>query len=147
MQTTLGPDFSYGMTSTGIMVQVHNDAPGRESFTAMVAAMQAELPAIRGVLIIAARAGGPSAAQRSEVAELANGFPPEFRGTALLTGSAFVRGIVTAINWLTRKPVPTRSFSETDVDGALDFLKVEGAARQEVRHLLEHIQNAQRMAS
>jgi hypothetical protein len=71
-------------------------------------------------LLVSSHGGGPNSGQRTQLAQASaeSGIKPET--VALLSDSAVLRGILTAIAWLTSNTV--KPFSPGDLAGALQFL-------------------------
>jgi hypothetical protein len=76
----------------------------------------------RGVLIYT-EGGGPDSKQRELLYLALLGLPPP--PTAILTASAFVRGIITSLNWFF-KGQQLAAFAPSNFDGALRHLEVGG---------------------
>lgn len=102
----------------GILFVVHGALPPTDEEWKVYCDLAAvNLGKLRGQLIYSA-GGAPNAKQRSIGAKLVgSGRPPP---CAVMTKSAFVRGIVTAFSWVF--PNRYRSFSLTDFAGASQFL-------------------------
>jgi hypothetical protein len=96
--------------------------PTEDEWRAWLRAYETRSPHVRGVLVRTV-GGGPSSSQRKELVQTiqAQTSPPR---TAILTSSALVRGLLTAISWfLSGDHLPTM-FALDDLAGALAFLNV-----------------------
>lgn len=108
-------------TAGNVGVFVHGlkeplDAEWRNSIDQLAA----EASTMKGILVYTL-GGGPNSSQRKYLAEMW-----KRRGamvpTALLTPSAVIRGIATALNWVLPKPI--RTFSPEQVEDAAGYLQL-----------------------
>ena len=74
-----------------------------------------------------------SPTQRVDVEQVINS---NGANSAVLTSSAFTRGVVTALRWF---GVPMKAFALSDLKGALDFLAVPAADRSDVLAVVEQV--------
>src|SRR5262245_61639906 len=81
---------------------------------------------LKGVLVWS-DGGGPSSLQRSQLAESFRDAPP---AVAMITESAIVRGMLTALSWFGLKQ---RAFRPSDMDKALAFLGVNSSESELIR--------------
>jgi hypothetical protein len=72
----------------------------------------------------------PSAKQRVELMKHDQLLFPELRGLAIFTESMFMRGVMTALSWLTRSAVQMRAFAPAHLEDGLAWL----ATRDEFEH-------------
>lgn len=95
------------------------------TFAGYIATLQATFgPADRpsAMLTIAHSPRMPSASHRKTLAQLAESeLGPRLRSHAIVSDSAIAQGVVTALNWLTRKPYEEKIFRTTAE--ALDWLR------------------------
>jgi hypothetical protein len=108
----------------GIFVGVHGvKSPSVEEWQAHCVAVERLRHDTRGVLVLT-YGGGPNSKQREELRAALREVPPP--PTAILTASAFVRGIITSLNWFF-KGQRIQAFAPDGLDGALDYIAVGGA--------------------
>src|SRR5687767_3051215 len=124
----------YDKTDTGMMVQVAVGSPADDEWRTMLDWVLANKGVLRGVVVFVHGDGGPSAKQRSDLAEVIKVMRSGFR-TAVLTDSHVTRGILTALNWLTKKQNDSRSFPLNGFDEAMAFLELNAAESRNVRDL------------
>ncbi len=139
METHTGKSLSYGLTSTGILVQVVRAAPIDSEWNQAVEAIRENSERLIGLVVFAPQWEGPSANQRRVIAELLSSLPSAFRGVVVLSKSTVGRLILTAMTWLTRTNVNIRLFALGDLDRALNALRLDGRQSLEVRTLLAEL--------
>lgn len=137
MQTYEGRSISYGMTRDGVMVQVQLRPPLDDEWDQMIESIASEPAEIIGlVIVVTPGTGGPSALQRKKVASLGYLRRDRFHGTAILTDSAVIRGMLTAVSWMIPAQIRSRAFSLNDLERAMDFLQLDESQKSGVRELL-----------
>ena len=85
------------------------------------------------ILMYSAGHGGPNAKQRASLRQLAD-LPTRF---ALVTDSAPMRALMTAITWFLKQPV--RAFPVHSAAQALDFLELDAWERESVRRMVREV--------
>ncbi len=105
--------------------------PADDEWRDWLRAYETRSPHIRGVLV-RTLGGGPSSSQRKELVQAmqAQTIPTP---TAILTSSAIVRGVLTALSWFLPAERLPKTFTLDDVVAALAFLGVDAAAEGGVR--------------
>ena len=122
VQTRNGKGIGYGMTSDGVMVQVHRGPPPVEEWTEMVEAIRQDRDALIGIVIRAMTSEGPSATQRKQVAAVAASFPESFAkaqisaGNPLPTEGTVSEPAVTLMR-ICERVIPTTGGEQIEVDG------------------------------
>ena len=124
--------------SPGLFVLVHNaSAPSDAEWGAYVEEVKQEPDPSRFVTLVYTDGGSPTHEQRAAL-NLALGYSST--RTAVLSVSAVVRGVVSALNFFNRE---IRSFAPAEVDRAFDHLRMSPAmrelARQEIRRLGQQV--------
>jgi hypothetical protein len=115
------------------LVFVHSDIdPSDEDWTQMIAETAPMVRTLKGTLVLAGDIK-QSARQRKELAEALAGTPVK---AAVLSGSALLRGAVTALGWLGGKH---RAFAMHELDKALDYLNVPPDSRRRIRDLISEL--------
>jgi hypothetical protein len=115
-----GASVSVGLDN-GILVIVHGrSTPSREDWDQVCRVLREHHGSARAQLVLT-RGGVPDAAQRKRaLAELPPGFVP--KPVAVLTDSAAVRAVMTALNWLLNDN--HRAFAIDNLEGAAEHLKM-----------------------
>jgi hypothetical protein len=116
-------------------------SPGVEEWDAYLAMASEGMKAAGGVArfkqLIVTDGGGPNAAQRKAVMELASRYgDPAAMKIAVVSNSVGVRGIVTAFNWL---GAPLRAFSPTQLGEAFAYLNVPDDAVLELCRVISEL--------
>lgn len=105
-----------------IFILVHTQQePSDREWRAYCASLEQFHEDVRGVLVYT-DGGGPSGKQRQQMRIALHG-QPGGRG-AILTNSAWARGIITALNWFLSNRLA--AFEPHDIDGALHYLTPPG---------------------
>src|SRR5262245_22469365 len=104
------PTVAFEIVGPTLVVVFGNDAPSDAEWQAHI--VSAKNPAVQGLLIVTA-GGGPTAAQREQLAREKIAAP-----AAVVTRSVIARGIVTALSWLGQR---TRAFAPAKLLDAMDF--------------------------
>lgn len=125
----------YDTTAHGVLVQVHFGEPTDAEWTKMLGHMLERKDTLRAVLAVGQGDGGPTSRQRAELAETLKRMPRRLP-FALLTDSRVARGVLTAINWLTKKQNESRAFPLYDLDFAMTFLGLQAHEKNDVRALV-----------
>lgn len=108
-------------------VVVHGEQPpGDGEWKTYVDDMEKRASSVKGVLVYTLGAG-PDPKQRKYVSDMWSR-RGQMLPLALVTPSAFVRGVVTALNWMLPKPIKT--FTPDQLHEALDFLGITNADRK-----------------
>ncbi len=118
------------------MVQVHMMPPIDREWDQMTQAILHESAEIIGVVVLVRATSGPSPVQRKKIAAVGHARRDRIRGTAILTDSIAIRGVVTAISWLVPSEVHTKAFPLDGLERALNFLQLELGQKVEVQELL-----------
>jgi hypothetical protein len=117
----------------GIVLAVHGEhAPSDVEWDAYMRMSTA--PGIRGLLVLS-EGGGPSARQRTSIARFPHLKPLP---TAIVTSSAAVRGVVTAIWWLGKN---IRAFRPEELDHAFQYLGIGEGLREQLLGRLSALKN------
>jgi hypothetical protein len=124
----------YDKTADGIMVQVVSSSPTDDEWRKLLDFMGVHKSALRAVIVFVHANDGLSAKQRSELAEVLKGMRRGFR-TAVMTDSQVTRGILTALNWLTKKQDDSKTFAPDAFDDAMTFLGAGAPESRAVREL------------
>lgn len=127
----------FDKTEHGHMVVVQVDAPG-DDWGKMVEFCLAHKNVIRSSIVFVHGEGGPSAKQRSDLADavkvMRRGMP-----VAVLSDSRVTRGVLTAINWLTKKQDESRAFPLNGFAEAMAFIGASDAESRVVRALADKL--------
>jgi hypothetical protein len=119
-------------THGDLLLLAHDEhRPADDEWRGWLRAYETRSPHIRGV-VVRTLGGGPSSSQRKELVQAMHTrtIPTP---TAMLTSSAIVRGLLTALSWfLPAERLPTM-FALDDVVAALTFLGVDVASEGGVR--------------
>jgi hypothetical protein len=128
----------YENTAHGVMVQVHTGPPMDAEWAAMLDFMVRHKATIKAVLTISQGDSGPTSKQRADLAEslkhMARRLP-----FALLTDSRVARGVLTAINWLTKRADESRVFPVDGMESALAFFLLDEPEKAAVRALVSKL--------
>jgi hypothetical protein len=101
-----------------LMICVHNaKAPKQSEWAAYVEDLR-RLPLEQACQIVLTTGGAPSASQRKDITDLTTG---RQHRVAVVTPSAMVRGVVTALNWFNPK---VQAFPPERARAAFDYLAV-----------------------
>ena len=131
---------SFKILGTLHVIVVGEQSPTADDWKKYVEALVAEEK--RGIDVTQMRTlvfsdgGGPDSGQRAVVKNLLNG-----RATplAIVTGNAFMRGLVTALSWFNPK---ARAFAPNDVGAALDFLQVPVLKFDSIKQTAQELQKS-----
>jgi hypothetical protein len=132
--------FVYGFTKHGVMVQLQLRPPTDKEWAEMLAAIEGRSRTLKSALAVVRGEGGPSSKQREALARVLKSTRPDLR-FALVTDSVLVRGVLTAINWLTGKGSTTAAFPSRDLDAGLDFIQLTPEEKAAVRDLLRTLES------
>lgn len=123
------------------MVLVHSAVtPDRQEWAGYVERLASYQPEGPRTLLVVTAGGAPNAAQRRALFKL--GY--EAFVVAVITGSMFHRGIITAISWGGAK---IRGYRPSEMDVARTFLALEPAQWSSVRRLADELGEKLRMAA
>ena len=128
----------YDKTADGIMVQVVTGSPNDEEWRKFLEFVKANKNTLRGAIVLVYGDDGLSATQRSELAEVIKVMRPGFR-SAVLTDSHVTRGILTALNWLTKKQDDTKPFPLNGFEDAMAFLGASAPESRTARELAQKL--------
>jgi hypothetical protein len=117
------------------MVQVHTSEPTDAEWTKMLQHMVARKDTLKAVLAVGHGEAGPTSKQRAQLAETLKRIPRKL-SFALITNSRVARGVMTAINWLTKKHAQSQAFPLDGLEQAMVFLRIEDREKAEVRLLV-----------
>ncbi len=135
--------FVYGFTKHGVMVQLQLTPPTDKEWAEMLAAIESRSNTLKSALAVVRGEGGPSSKQREALARVLKSTRPDLR-FALVTDSVLVRGVLTAINWLTNKGNTTAAFPSRDLEAGLDFIQLSPEEKVAVRELLRTLESGAR---
>jgi hypothetical protein len=139
------PGVIFGATKQGVMVQLFYAAPTDPEWADLLRFVETHQSSLRAFLAVGHGGTGPTSKQRQQLAEYLKAFPMEVP-FALLTKSRVNRGALTALNWITGRGNVSRAFRMDELEPALDFLRVERAARGGVRDLMRSLESQQQRA-
>jgi hypothetical protein len=142
-----GAGISFGMTASRVMVQVNHQQASDDEWAQLVESVRSYADVLIGIVILTPSGKGPDAAQRKQIAAVAEKFSKSFRGVALLTDSLMVRSALTAIRWLNPRGPVAEPFALHDIEGALGFLKLNAEQKIEVRALFRELERPMLAAS
>lgn len=128
----------YEKTDHGFIVQTAFAAPSDEEWRKLLDFMRSNKDSVRGAIVFVHGDNGLTAKQRSELADVIKLMRPGFR-TAVLTESRVTRGVLTALNWLTKKQDDSRAFSLDAFDDAMTFLGAKPDESRAARELAKKI--------
>jgi hypothetical protein len=130
----------YDKTEHGFMVHAVFDSPSDGDWQKLLDYLLAHKDKLRGTMVFVHGDGGLTAKQRSELAEVIKVMRPGFR-SAVLTNSRVTRGILTALNWLTKKQDDSSAFPLSGIgfDEAVVFLSMGAPEKQAARALAEKL--------
>lgn len=128
----------YDKTEHGFLVHAVFDAPDDNEWRKLLDYLTAHKDSIRGTIVVVHGDGGLTAKQRSGLAEVIKAMRPGFR-SAVMTESRVTRGVLTALNWLTKKQDDSRAFSLADFEGAAAFLGMGIPEKQAARALADKL--------
>lgn len=130
-QTRRG-DMAYELVGD-TLVLCHNDkTPSDADWNAWVSAT---LEVAHKKVLISSHGGGPSAAQRTRLSQARSSLPPE--QVALLSDSSVLRGVLTAVAWLTGNNV--KPFSPRELTEALRWLGLPLERQREIEVLIARL--------
>jgi len=120
-------------------VIVHTEArPTDDAWNGWLDTYRMRMTELRGVLIYSL-GGGPDAEQRRRLLDLlerSEQVPP----TAIVTPSRLMRVLVTALNWFLSPKAQGAIFAPTELERALDHLRVPASGREPLRAALAQTQ-------
>jgi hypothetical protein len=119
----------YDKTDHGFMVHAAFEAPSDDEWRKFLEYMRGNKDVLKATIVFVHGDNGLTATQRSELADVIKVMRRGFR-TAVMTDSRVTRGVLTALNWLTKKQDDSRAFSLNGFDEAMVFL---GATADESR--------------
>jgi hypothetical protein len=128
----------YDKTDHGFMVQAVFSSPSDDDWRKLLDYLLAHKDKLKGSMVFVHGDGGLTAKQRSELAEVIKVMRPGFR-SAVMTSSRVTRGVLTALNWLTKKHDDSSAFAPTDFDGAAAFLGMGIPEKHAARALAEKL--------
>jgi len=128
----------YDKTEHGFMVHVVFDSPSDGDWQKLLDYLLAHKDKLKGTMVFVHGDGGLTAKQRSGLAEVIKVMRPGFR-SAVLTSSRVTRGILTALNWLTKKQDDSSAFPLDGFDDAAVFLSMGIPEKQAARALAEKL--------
>jgi hypothetical protein len=127
-----------------VAVAFHDDSNPTDAewnaWTTMCRTVQVRYQA-EAAILVHTLGGAPHVRQRAELARVLAGAPVR---SAVLTGSAITRGVVTAIAWL---GVPVRAFRPDAWEEILAYLRLETEEAQDVAKVLQRLSSRQQEAS
>jgi hypothetical protein len=119
-------------TVDDLFLVVHDEhAPADLEWHAWLREYGASLTSVRA-LIIYSTGGAPTTGQRKALLAVLGRFVKS-PTTVVLTSSALVRGVVTAVSWFVREGLRARPFALDDEDRAFAFLAIDAGTAARVR--------------
>jgi hypothetical protein len=133
-----------------LLITAHDEGPPADSeWRAWLQDYESHIERLRGN-IVHSTGGGPTSSQRKELLNVL-GRHERVPPTVIMTSSALMRGLVTAVGWFLPPERRPMMFSVDEVGPALDFLRLEpparAAARDEIERLRTSIAVGPRMAA
>ena len=128
----------YDKTEHGFMVHVVPDSPSDADWRKLLDYLLAHKDKLKGTMVFVHGDGALTAKQRSGLAEVIKVMRPGFR-SAVLTSSRVTRGILTALNWLTKKQDDSCAFPLNGFDDAAVFLGMGVPEKQAARALADKL--------
>lgn len=128
----------FGTTPHGVLVQLYFGRTSNGDCRALFDTSSNSAGSLNRVIAIVREEPGLSAAQRQELARVLSKQPNPIL-FALMTDSALIRGSLTALNWITGRGRETRLFKMSEIETAMDFLRMPDAERPEVRTLVQRL--------
>jgi hypothetical protein len=128
----------------GIGVIVHGSGtPSKDEWEEWLAEYRRRSSTLEGVFIYSF-GGGPTSAQRTQLLQIVDKLQ-HVPQTIMVTGSAMVRGIITALSWFIAPPKRAKVFAPTDLEAAFAALKLPETRRERVyRQITELAQTVMR---
>lgn len=125
-----------------LVVMVHGDTPGtHEEFHHMMElGKEATQVGAGRMLVYAAGRGGPDPEQRRAIGDKLRAHGVSTFKTVVVTESALVRGIMTALSWVS--PMATRCFAPCALDKAAEALDLSDEERSTLDTLLQDLTSA-----
>jgi hypothetical protein len=120
------------------MIHAVFDSPDDNEWRKLLDYLTAHRDTLKGTIVVVHGDNGLTAKQRSGLAEVIKGMRPGFR-SAVMTESRVTRGVLTALNWLTKKQDDSGAFALSDFDGAAAFLGMNDAERRSARVLADKL--------
>ena len=115
----------------GIAVIVHGSGtPSRDDWQVWLKEYRQRSSSLEGVVIYSF-GGGPTSAQRTELLRIVEKLQ-HVPQTVMITGSAMVRGIITALSWFIAPPKRAKVFAPSELDNAFAVLRLAEPMRQRV---------------
>lgn len=128
----------YDKTEHGFMVHAVFDSPSDGDWQKLLDYLLAHKDKLKGSMVFVHGDGGLTAKQRSGLAEVIKVMRPGFR-SAVMTNSRVTRGVLTALNWLTKKQDDSSAFPLSGFDEAAAFLNMGIPEKQAARALAEKL--------
>jgi hypothetical protein len=128
----------YEKTEHGFIVQTAFAAPSDDEWRKLLDFMRANKDTVRAAVVFVHGDNALTAKQRSELADVIKLMRPGFR-TAVLTESRVTRGVLTALNWLTKKQDDSRAFPLDGFDDAMAFLRANADESRAARELAKKL--------
>jgi hypothetical protein len=128
----------YDKTDHGFMVQVVVGAPSDDEWRLLLEYLRTHKDSIRTALVFVHGDDGLTAKQRSDLADVLKTMRPGFR-TAVMTESRVTRGVLTALNWMTKKQDDSRAFPLSGFDDAMTFFRANAEESRAARELAKKL--------
>jgi hypothetical protein len=114
-----------------VAVIVHGSGtPSRDEWQEWLAVYRRHSADLEGVVIYSF-GGGPTPAQRTELLEIVDKLR-RVPQTIMVTSSALVRGIITALGWFVAPPKRAKVFAPVDLEAAFAALQLSEPLREQV---------------
>jgi hypothetical protein len=119
-----------------LLVVAHDEhSPNDDEWHAFVREYRAHAPKLRALLVYSL-GGGPISAQRKQLLEMLTSLP-HVPTAFMVTSSALMRGVVTAMSWFLPAAKRARTFRLDEVDQVFAILGLDAATRTATRRALD----------
>jgi hypothetical protein len=121
-----------------LLITAHDEgAPSDDEWRSWLRDYEGHIEALRGN-IVHSLGGGPTSSQRKDLLNVI-GRHEHVPPTVIMTSSALMRGLVTAVGWFLPPERRPTMFNVEDLGPALDCLRVEASIRTSVRTELDRL--------
>jgi hypothetical protein len=124
-----------------LLLVVHDEhAPGDAEWDRWLRAYAAGAADFRAMIVYSA-GGGPTSAQRKRLLETISRLP-RAPAAFMVTSSALVRGVVTALSWFLRPAHRAKTFRLDELDRVFGLLDLDAAARRATKLEIDTLMGA-----
>jgi hypothetical protein len=124
-----------------LLLVVHDEhAPGDAEWDRWLGAHTAAAASVHAVLIYST-GGAPSSAHRKKLLETIERLP-RAPAVFMVTSSALVRGVVTALSWFLPMPQRAKTFRLEELDRALALLDLDAVERKATKLEIDKLMSA-----